>query len=57
MTPREIASLVPWSRVLEEVGVDQGRRGRTYCTIHQGDNPHAFIFNEESGRAHCFACG
>ncbi len=57
MIPREVAALVPWSRILEETGVDPGRRGRTYCPIHKGDNPHAFIFDGGNSRAHCFACG
>lgn len=57
MIPREIASLVSWSRVVEEVGVAPSRNRRTRCLVHDGDNPHTFIFDDESGRAHCFSCG
>ena len=56
MTPREIAALVPWSRVLEEAGVDPGHRNRTRCAIRNGNNASAFVYNEDRGTAHCFSC-
>src|SRR5262245_49244808 len=56
MTPREIAALIPWSRVFEEVGTDLGRNGRTRCLVHNGDNPNAFVYNDTTGKAHCFSC-
>lgn len=57
MTPREIQSLVSWLRVLQEVGVDPGHHGRTCCPIRGGDNPQAFVYKDDKGRAHCFSCG
>lgn len=57
MTPREISDSVLWPRVLEEIGVDPGRGGRTYCVVHRGNNANAFSYRENTGRAHCFSCG
>lgn len=57
MTPREICSFVPWSRVLEEAGTDPGRGNRICCPVHGGDNPTSFACNDQAGTAHCFACG
>src|SRR5437879_2147535 len=52
----EIARLVPWSRVLEDVGAEPGR-GRTSCLIHRGANPSSFSYSESTGKAHCYGCG
>jgi len=56
MSPREIAEQVSWAILLEEVGVDPGRRGRTYCAIHKGHNGTTFLYNEGARYAHCFNC-
>jgi hypothetical protein len=56
-SPREIAALVPWGRVLHEVGAKSGRYGRAFCLLHGGDNPTSFTYSDLTGRARCFACG
>ena len=55
-SPREIADLVLWEQILQEVGANSGRRGRTSCILHGGNNPTCFAYNERTGRSHCFAC-
>jgi len=57
VTPREVAALAPWCRILEGDGADPGRSGRTCCPVHGGDNPSSFSYNETIGKAYCFACG
>lgn len=52
MNASEIATLISWSRVLVEVGVDPGRGGRTRCPVHNGDNPIAFSYYDQIGKAH-----
>ena len=52
-----INGLPPISTVLTRLGVPIGRRGRTCCPIHRGDNPTAFVYDDDKGRWYCFRCG
>jgi DNA primase len=45
------------SDILSRLRVPPGRRGRTCCPIHQGDNPQAFSYDDEKGQWYCFRCG
>lgn len=54
---REVAELVPMSRLLEALGIEANTSARrTRCVIHGGSNPTAFAWRED-GRWHCFSCG
>ncbi len=45
------------SSILPRLDVSAGRRGRTQCPIHRGDNHQAFSYNDSKGVWKCFRCG
>lgn len=45
------------SDILSRLRVSPGRRGRTRCPIHQGDNAQAFSYDDAKGQWYCFRCG
>jgi DNA primase len=45
------------SDVLPRLRVPPGRRGRTRCPIHLGDNAQAFSYDDAKGQWYCFRCG
>jgi len=54
MIPR--SQLPAISRILSQLGIKPGRRGRTACPIHRGDNQQAFSYDDDKGYWHCFRC-
>jgi hypothetical protein len=54
MIPRE--SLPPISSILSRLDIPPGRRGRTRCPIHRGDNQQAFSYDDERGVWYCHRC-
>lgn len=55
--PREIAALVPMSRLLRELGFEANERTRRCaCILHGGSNHSAFSWTE-SGLWKCHSCG
>lgn len=46
-----------FEEILKKLGWDPGKRGRTYCKLHGGNNRYSFSYNEEKGIFHCFSCG
>lgn len=55
MIPR--ADLPAISNILTQLDVPPGRRGRTQCPIHRGDNSQAFSYDDDKGQWFCFRCG
>lgn len=54
---KELAALVPMSRLLAELGFAVSERTRRApCVLHSGSNPSAFSWRDD-GRWHCFSCG
>lgn len=54
---REIAALLPMSRLLVVLGFQVNERARRCaCILHGGANPSAFAWSDD-GRWHCFSCG
>jgi DNA primase len=45
------------SEILVRLDIPPGRRGRTRCPIHQGDNTQAFSYDDDKGQWFCFRCG
>jgi DNA primase len=45
------------SNILSRLDVSPGRRGRTQCPIHRGDNHQAFSYDDHRGHWFCFRCG
>ncbi len=45
------------SELLSRLDIPPGRRGRTRCPIHRGNNEQAFSYSNERGLWHCFRCG
>jgi DNA primase len=45
------------SEILRRLDIPPGRRGRTICPIHRGDNPQAFSYSDDKGQWFCFRCG
>ena len=45
------------SEILSRLNIPPGRRGRTICPIHQGENKQAFSYNDDKGIWYCFRCG
>jgi hypothetical protein len=55
MIPRH--ELPTISYVLSRIDIPPGRRGRTRCPIHGGDNSEAFSYEDVNGLWYCFRCG
>jgi len=55
MIPRE--ALPSISDVLSRLDIPPGRRGRTLCPIHRGENRQAFSYSDEKAQWFCFRCG
>ena len=56
-SPREVASLVDMTRLLETLGFSVNLRAhRCPCLLHGGENQTAFAWTED-GRWFCFSCG
>jgi|WetSurMetagenome_2_1015567.scaffolds.fasta_scaffold61484_3 phage/plasmid primase-like uncharacterized protein len=55
MIPR--SALPAISTILSRLDVPPGRRGRTLCPIHRGDNRFAFSYSDEKGQWFCHRCG
>lgn len=54
---REVAALVPMTRLLRELGFEVNERTRRApCLLHSGSNPTAFSWRDD-GHWHCFSCG
>jgi len=45
------------SNILFRLDIPLGRRGRTRCPIHRGDNHQAFSYDDKKGQWYCFRCG
>lgn len=56
LSAREIAALVPMTRLLQELGFEVNTRShRSRCLLHGGANRSAFSWNS-GGFWHCFSC-
>lgn len=55
MIPRE--ALPSISEILSRLDIPLGKRGRTLCPIHRGDNTQAFSYDDDKGQWYCFRCG
>jgi hypothetical protein len=51
------AALPSISNILSWLDIPAGRRGRTRCPIHCGDNSQAFSYDDEQGVWFCHRCG
>jgi hypothetical protein len=51
------AELPSISLILSHLDIPPGRRGRTRCPIHKGDNAQVFSYDDSKGRWFCFRCG
>jgi DNA primase len=45
------------STILSRLDISPGRRGRTRCPIHRGENSQSFSYEDEKGSWYCFRCG
>jgi hypothetical protein len=50
----QLKQTVPMETLLEALGFELGKNGRTRCILHGGDNPTSFSYTED--HFHCFAC-
>lgn len=55
MDIEELKTMVPMESLLSSLGFEPGRKGRTRCLVHGGDNPTSLSYNSDTW--HCFSCG
>lgn len=54
---KEQARKISFAEIFVRLGADPGRRGRTRCPLHGGENPTALSYSDDRGTFYCFACG